>query len=189
MRQVLAVLSLVLPVIPFILLIPNNTSIALILIAVILSIGVIGLLMNNLSAESWIALTIALIISVASQGYVPYILHMVLISPQGLTVFDGSIIIVEYSLVLSQLYSNYVRYTREFGSRGYDEDEVNNALNNLTKWLLVFLTISLLASLIIYYVITIMSIPLVDPFTALVVFAVTYIAISRYLLTKMRSSS
>ena len=189
MRRVLAVLSLVLPVTPFALLIPNDVLIALILIAVTLSIGVIGLLMNNLSAESWTALVVALIISVTSQGYIPYTLHVALIPSQGLVMFDGSIVLVEFSLILSQLYGNYVRYAREFGSRGYDEDEVNNALNDLTKWLLVFLTISLLASLIIYYVITIMSIPLVDPFTALVVFAVTYIAISRYLLTKMRSSS
>ena len=189
MRQVLAVLSLILPAIPFILLIPNDSSIALILIAVILSIGVIGLLMNNLSAESWIALVVALMISVTSQGYIPYILHVVLISPHGLTMFDGSIIIVEYSLILSQLYSNYVKYTREFSSRGYDKDEISNALNSLVKWLLIFLTISLLASLIVYYVITTVSVPLIDPFTALVIFAVTYIVISRYLLTKIRGSS
>ena len=189
MRRVLAVLSLILPVTPFTLLIPNDVSIALILIAVILSIGVIGLLMNNLSAESWIALVVALIISVTSQGYIPYTLHVVLIPSQGLVMFDGSIVLVEFSLILSQLYGNYVRYAREFSNRGYDEDEVNNALNDLTKWLLVFLTISLLASLIIYYVITMVSIPLVDPFTALVAFAVTYIVISRYLLTKIRGSS
>ena len=189
MRRVLAVLSLVLPVTPFTLLIPNDASIALILIAAILSIGVIGLLMNNLSAESWTALAVALIMSVTSQGYIPYILHVALIPPQSLTMFNGSIVIVEYSLVLSQLYGNYVRYAREFGSRGYDEDEVNNALNGLTKWLLVFLTISLSVSLIIYYVITMASIPLIDPFTALVIFAVTYMVISRYLITRIRSSS
>lgn len=47
MRQVLAVLSLVLPVIPpFIMLMPNNPSISLILIAITLSIG--------LSDFSWV---------------------------------------------------------------------------------------------------------------------------------------
>ncbi|WP_054842346.1 hypothetical protein [Vulcanisaeta distributa] len=191
MRQVLAALSLVLPpVIPFIVLMLSSPSISLILIAITLSIGLIGLLMGNLSAESWVALIMALIISVMSQGYVPYILHMALIPSQGLTAFDGSIIIIEYSLILSQLYNNYVRYMREFSSRGgYDKDEVNNALNSLIKWILTFLTISLLASFTTYYVITTITVPLVDPFTALVIFAVTYIVISRYLLTKMKSQS
>ncbi len=146
--------------------------------------------MGNLSVESWIALTMALIISVTSQGYVPYIFHVVLVQPpQGLTVFDGSIIIIEYSLILSQLYNNYVRYMREFSSKGYDKDEVNNALNSLIKWILIFLTISLLASFTIYYIITIVAVPLVDPFTALVIFAVTYIVISRYLLTRIKGRS
>ncbi len=106
-----------------------------------------------------------------------------------MTVFDGSIIIIEYSLILSQLYNNYVRYMREFSSKGYDEDEVNNALNSLIKWILIFLTIFLLASFTIYYVITMMTVPLIDPFTALVIFAVTYIVISRYLLTRIKGRS
>ncbi len=39
--------------------------------------------MGNLSVESWIALTMALIISVTSQGYVPYIFHVVLVQPRA----------------------------------------------------------------------------------------------------------
>ncbi|WP_243675265.1 hypothetical protein [Vulcanisaeta distributa] len=129
--------------------------------------------MNSLSVESWIALIMALAISVISQGYIPYILHTVLIPLQNTVVFNGSIIVIEYSLILSQLHGNYVRYMRELSSRGYDENEVNNALNDLVKWLLIFLTISLLVSFIIYYVITAVTVPLIDPFTSLVIFAVT----------------
>ncbi|WP_243666914.1 hypothetical protein [Vulcanisaeta sp. JCM 16159] len=145
--------------------------------------------MNNISAESWVALITALIISITSQGYIPYILHVVLIPLRSPALFDGSIVIIEYSLITSQLYGNYVRYMREFSSRGYDEDEVKYALNELVRWVLIFLTISLSASLIIYYAIVVTTVPLIDPFTALVIFAVTYIVISRYLLTRIRGSS
>ncbi|MGC8606053.1 MAG: hypothetical protein ACP5GZ_01130 [Vulcanisaeta sp.] len=188
MRQVLITLSLILPIIPFIAIIPSSPLLSLIIIGIVFSTGLIGLLINNLTIESWFSLILALIISLISQGYIPFIFHVVLIPLQNPELFNGLVIMIEYSLVSSQLYKSYMKYIKEFGSRGFDKNEVNYALNNLVKWIMSFLTIALAISLTIYYIMVIITIPLVDPFTALVIFAITYITISRYLLTKMRSS-
>ncbi len=188
MRWVLAALSLVLPIVPFTILMPSASSPGLVIILVILSIGIVGLLMNNPSMESWAALIIALLVSITSQGYVPYLLHAMLIPIQNAVMFNGSIVIIEYSLVTSQLYGSYVRYIRELSARGYDRGEVNEAVNELIEWVLALLAVSLLISLAIYYVVAVVTTPLIDPFTALVIFAVTYIVISRYVLSRMRGS-
>ena len=188
MKQILAILSLALPLIPPIILLPSNALLGLIVIILTASLGLAGLIMNRLTIESWTSLILSLIISIISQGYIPYILHTSLTQIWDPALFNGSIVVIEYSLVSSQLYENYVKYMREFSSRGYDKAEVNNTLNNLVKWIMTLLTIALAISLALYYVITMVTIPLVDPFTALVVFAVTYIVISRYVIMRIKSS-
>ncbi|BDR91294.1 hypothetical protein [Vulcanisaeta souniana] len=188
MKQILIILSLALPLVPPTILLPSNTllgSIAMILTA---SLGLVGLIMNRLAIESWASLILMLVISLTSQGYVPYILHSSLTQIWNPALLNGLIVVIEYSLVSSQLYGNYVKYMRELSNRGYDKAEVNNALDNLVKWIMALLTIALTLSLAFYYVITMVTIPLADPFTALVVFAVTYIVITRYVITRIRSS-
>ncbi|MGC8542855.1 MAG: hypothetical protein ACP5NQ_02840 [Vulcanisaeta sp.] len=188
-RQTLLMISIILPAIPFIiLLILGDVVMGLSLMLITIAIGLIGALLNNPQSSSWFSLIMSLIISLASQGYIPYVFHIALVQITNPALFNGSIVLVEFSLISSYLYRNYLKYTKEFSSKGYDKAEFNYALNELSKWILTLLGIALAITLALYYVITTTPVLMIDPFTALVIFAAAYIVISRYVIARIRSS-
>lgn len=188
MIKLLQLILIILPTVPFIALtILGYPSIGALILIVVFAINLVGLLTNNPHYGSLFSLITALIISLASQGYVLYITHTALIPLQSPGIFNISVLAPEYSLVLSYLYRSYRRYIDELKSRGFDKVEVDRELNALIRHVLAILTIALLTAVMLYYLMIEMSMPVIDPFTALVVFAVIYAVISRYIITRVKS--
>ncbi len=189
MRPLLIPIAVLLPLIPFIILITQgDTTLGLIGLIIVAAFEGIGVLKDSFHYASWASIVITAIISIASQGYIPYLTHITLARIQDVALFDGSIIAPEYSMVLSYLYSSYNRYNKELNVKGFDKEEVNRELNSLSISLLLILTSAFLVSVLVYYIISISTISIIDPFTALVVSAIVFILIARYITNKIRSS-
>ncbi|MFB6470195.1 MAG: hypothetical protein TU36_003020 [Vulcanisaeta sp. AZ3] len=189
MRPFLLVISITLPIVPFIILLGmGDALLGLFLIAVLLIVGLLGILTNNLHYESWLSLILTSIISLVSQGYIPYVFHIALAQITNKALYNGSIVLPEYSLIISYFYKSYMKYTREFGKKGFDEVEYNKELNALITWTTALITAALVVSLALYYLITKITYTVLDPFTALLLLAITYIIIHRYIMSKVRSS-
>ncbi|MCY0859680.1 MAG: hypothetical protein OWQ54_04545 [Sulfolobaceae archaeon] len=188
-RPLLLPIVVLLPLIPFIILtIQGDTTLGLIGLITIVAFEGIGVLKDSFHYASWASIVIAAIISITSQGYIPYLIHIALVRNQDVALFDGSIIAPEYAMVLSYLYRSYSRYNKELNVKGFDKEEVNRELNSLSISLLLILTSALLVSILVYYIILISTISIIDPFTALVISAIVFILIARYITNKIRSS-
>jgi len=179
---------IVLPIVPFLILVMlGYQSLGFLIITVLIVVGLVGVAVNSPHYESWLSLITSLIISVASQGYLPYVMHITLIALQNPGLFNASVLAPEYSLTLSYLYRSYNKYAREFRTKGFDNVEVNRELNMMIKHTLAILTTALLITAVLYYLIIEASIPIIDPFTALVIFTVAYLIIFRYVMARIRS--
>ncbi|GGP19533.1 hypothetical protein GCM10007981_03600 [Thermocladium modestius] len=191
MKAVLISISVIFPLLPFIVLLAQGSE----------AIGLAGIVLvslveafsairrgESLNYASWASLISIAFISLLSQGYIPYFFHVVLARVQNTAVFDGSILFPQYSLALSYLYRSYSRYARELSIKGFDEEEVNAELNSLSLSLLIILSSAAAASIALYYVMASLKFLSVDPFTALIIASIFFIYIARYIINKVKGS-
>ncbi|AOL17857.1 hypothetical protein BFU36_12125 [Sulfolobus sp. A20] len=187
MRPTLISLSIILPMLPFIIiLLMGYTTLGIVIISIIGAIGAISLLRNNLHYASWFSLILTSFISILSQGYIPFVFHIALIRISDIPLFNGSIIAPEYSLILAYMDKLYSRYVKEFNLKGFDKKEIESELSALSRSIISIITLAFTLSVIVYIGITKANILSLNPFIALIIFAIIFIIISRYLIEKIR---
>ncbi len=187
MRTILITLSVILPMVPFIIiLLMGYATLGLVMIAIIGAVGAISILRNNLHYASWFSLILTSFISISSQGYVPFIFHIALIRVTNIPLFNGSIIAPEYSLVLAYMNKLYSRYAKEFDVKGFDKKETESELSALSRSIISIITLAFILSVIVYVGISKASILVLNPFIALIIFAIIFIIISRYVIERIR---
>ncbi len=191
MRLALISVSVIFPLLPFIALLAQGSEaiglagIALVGLVEALSAARRG---ENLNHASWSSLILVMLISLLSQGYIPYLLHVALTSVQNIAVFDASMLFPQYSLVVSYIYKSYSRYARELSIKGFEEGEVSAELNSLAGSLLIILSSAAAASIALYCAITSFRLFGVDPFTALITASAFFILTARYIINRIKGS-
>ncbi|WP_069807238.1 hypothetical protein [Vulcanisaeta thermophila] len=192
MRPIITSLALVLPLIPFALLIYYGYSItqyvALAFMAIALGLGINGLFRGGMVRESLFAFVSLFIIIILGEGYIPFLIHMDLmpINPQGIPAVNYSLVVLEFSIIMAQLSELNSRYWRMLRERNYDERVVSEALWKLNTWVVGLSSLALAVALGLYFLITSKPMGVMDPFTALLIFAVAYLIIVRYIYSRLR---
>lgn len=193
-HRIVGYASFIIPLIPPLLIIyysqyPITQYLGITLLAIAIILGINGLLHGRIFTESLFSFTATLLVAILDEGYIPLLIHTQVfpINSVGMTSLNISTALTEYSLVLARLNDLLHRYEREFTAKGYDRDTTNKALTNLEKWASILTTTALLTSLAIYTVIKYTTTTIIDPFTALLIFTIAYLAIMRHLYNKINN--
>ena len=188
MRTQLSLISIILPLIPYVIVFLYGDSaakvISLAFMGLSVVIGVLGAIRSSPLAESLVAVIFISLVSILSSGYLVYSTHTYLlyISPIGLTILGYSIGFVELAIVSSMMLRMYNRLYSELTGKGYNEDEVKDELSEFTKNVMGVSAIVLVFSIIIYLLISSVSVSIIDPVTALVIFLIIYVVLLRYVI-------
>ncbi|ABW01745.1 hypothetical protein [Caldivirga maquilingensis] len=188
MRIQLSLISIILPLIPYVVVFLYGDStakvISLVFMGLSVVIGVLGVIRGNPLAESLVSVVFISLVSILSSGYLVYSTHTYLlyINPIGLTILGYSIGFVELAIVSSMMLRMYNRLYGELTGKGYTEDEVKSELSEFTKNVITVSAIVLVISIIIYLLISSVTVSIIDPVTALVVFLIIYIILLRYVI-------
>ncbi|WP_291765850.1 hypothetical protein [Caldivirga sp. UBA161] len=188
MRTQLILISIILPLIPYVIVLLYGDSVAKVISLAFMGlsvvIGVLGAIRGSPLAESLVAVIFISLVSILSSGYLVYSTHTYLlyISPIGLTMLGYSIGFVELAIVSSMMLRMYNRLYSELTGKGYNEDEVRGELSEFTKNVMGVSAIVLAFSIIIYLLISSVSVSIIDPVTALVIFLIIYVVLLRYVM-------
>lgn len=188
MRAQLTLASIILPLIPYVIVLLYGDStarvISLTFMGLSVVIGVLGAMRSNPLAESLVAVVFISLVSILSSGYLVYSIHTYLlyINSIGLTILGYSIVFVELAIVSSMMLRMYNRLYSELISRGYNEDEVKGELSEFTKHVMGISAIVLVISVLIYLLINAVAVSIIDPVTALVIFLIVYVILLRYVI-------
>ena len=186
MRTQLSLMSIILPLIPYLIVFLYGDSVArvisLIFMGLSLVIGVVGVMRGNTLAESLIAVIFISLASVLSSGYLVYSTstYILYINPIGLTMLGYSIGLVELAIVASMMLRMYNRMYGELTGKGYSEDEVKSELSEFTKNVMGMSLIVLAISILVYLLVSSVAVTVIDPVTALVIFLIIYVVLLRY---------
>ena len=188
MKAQLSLISIILPLIPYVIVFLYGDSVAKVISLAFMGlsvvIGVLGAIRSSPLAESLIAVVFISLVSILSSGYLVYstLMYLLYINPIGLTMLGYSIGFVELAIVSSMMLRMYNRLHSELISKGYNEDEVRGELSEFTKNVIGFSAVVLVISIIIYLLISSVAVSIIDPVTALVIFLIIYVVLLRYVM-------
>lgn len=187
MRMQLILLTMLLPLTPYIISILYGNSLtrflALAFMALTLIVGALGVLRGNPLIGPLISIVFTSLVSILSYGYLVYTIHtyVLYMNRLGLTALGYSIALVELAVVSSMMLRMYDRMYSELINKGYDGDEVRDELGKYVKNVLALSIIAVVISIVVYELFSLASISIIDPVTALVIFLIIYISLLRYL--------
>jgi len=186
MRAQLGLLSIALPLIPYIVVFmygdPAARVTSLAFMGLSLITGVLGMLRGNPLIEPLITVVFMSLILALSSGYLVYVTHVYVlyVNPMGLTTLGYSIGFVELAVVASMMLRMYNRLYSELVSKGYSEEEVKGELSEYVKHMLMISSAAFVASVLVYLAFSLTAVSFLDPITALVIFLVVYVVLIRY---------
>lgn len=150
--------------------------------SLVVVIGAIGIVRGNTLPSSLISMVLLLLTLALSHGYIVYTAHtyILYIAEPGLTIVGYCIVLVELSVLWSMMYRAYLRMRNELVNKGYGELEVSVELGGYVSEGVKVSLVAAAASLLAYLAVSVASVPIVDPITAIVVFTIVYLAIMSY---------
>lgn len=138
-------------------------------------------------AEVALAPTISFIATAAvaalSQGYIPYLTRVALayLPPE----INLTALAAEFGIATAHLYAACEKLEQELTKRGYGEENIKQALHAAAGNALALILLALAAAAASYYAMVNLRTPALDPFTALVIFAAVYLALSKLVIAKI----
>ncbi len=140
---------------------------------------------GGIAKFAWIVFGFILFVLILASGYIPLAGGFSLGFDSSLIeIVSLCVVIVEIGIIFSTMFGNYKVYSNELKKAGYDEEEFHSELHTFDKFLVLLAAASAGISFGIYFLFSILPAIGIDALTGLVITAIVYFVIARYLLTR-----
>jgi len=142
---------------------------------------------SHIGRLSWFIFFLVLIIMCISFGYITLALSLGPFLGLGSFASDLlalSVLALEMSIIASNLYGAYRKYSFELKQAGYEEEEFEPELSRFTRTVLILAGGIALVSAGIYFAFSLLPQLQLDSLSVLVISALVYFAIARYVLRR-----
>jgi hypothetical protein len=134
-----------------------------------------------------IIMGVVLFLLVLASGYVPIASGLSIgFSSSLIEIVSFSVLLSEIGIVFSALFGNYKAYTNELKKAGYDEEEFRSEFRSFDRLLVLFTLGSAAISIVIYFIFSLVPAGGLDTLTGLVIVAIIYFVIARYILSQRK---
>ena|SRR5487761_959273 len=145
---------------------------------------------GGIAKFAWAILGLVLFVLILASGYIPLAAGFSLeINLSLVQIVSLSVVLVEIGIVFSMMFGNYKVYSTELKKAGYDEAEFHSELRSFDRFLILLGIAAAGISFGIYFLFSILPAIGIDALTGLVIAAVIYFVIARYVLSQRRAST
>jgi hypothetical protein len=143
---------------------------------------------GGISKLAWAIFGLVLFVLILASGYIPVAGGFSIGFNLGLDeIVSLTVLLVETGIVFSMMFGNYKVYSTDLKKAGYDEEEFHSELRSFDRFLILLVLAALGISFGIYFLFSILPTVGIDTLTGLVMAAVIYFVIARYILSQRRA--
>jgi hypothetical protein len=167
----------------------TNSIIQLLGVATIFLAGLIVpfgfLTQGGVTKFAWLVFAFVLLVLIIASGYIPVAASYTLGFTRNLiSIVALCIVAVEVGIVVSMMFGNYKIYAKDLKKAGYDEKEFETELYSFNRFIVLLILASIGASLGAYFLFAVLPSVGIDTLSALVISAIIYFVIARYVLSQ-----
>lgn len=155
----------------------------IILAALIIPFGI--LTQGGVTKFAWLVLGFVLFVLVIGSGYIPVAASYTLgFTTDLVSTVALCVVLVEVGIVISMMFGNYKVYSKDLKKAGYDEEEFEFELYSFNRFMFLLILASIGASVGAYFLFAFLPRVGIDTLSALVISAIIYFVIARYVLSQ-----